>query len=172
MTVPVTSRRHIVLVGLMGVGKTTVGLLLAERTGRPFVDSDFRIEALTGRTVREILSSDGVEEMRRLEAEALFDALADEEPSVIAAAGGIVLAADNRRRLRSSGADVVWLTADPAILAPRTATREHRPWLATDALGTLQEMHAEREHLYREVAGRVIVVDGLTPDEIADRILA
>jgi shikimate kinase len=164
--------RHLVLVGLMGVGKTTVGEVLARRLGRELVDSDLRIEALTGRTVKQILDTDGVAEMRRAEAAALFDGLADDEPRVIAAAAGVVLDPDNRDRLNAADAEVVWLTADPALLAPRTATRAHRPWLDDDAVGTLRRMDDERAPLYREVADRVVAVDGLTPDEIADRVLA
>jgi shikimate kinase len=164
--------RHVVLVGLMGVGKTTIGEVLARRMDRELVDSDKRIERLTGRTVKQILADQGVDALRRHEAAALFDALDDREPRVIAAAGGIVLDADHRRRLADSGADVVWLTGDPAVLALRTETGEHRPWLEEDPVGTLQRMHSEREHLYREVADRVVDVDGATPDEIADRILA
>src|SRR5687768_702051 len=143
-------QRHLVLVGLMGVGKTTVGEVLARRLGRDLVDSDLRIEALTGRTVKQILDADGVEAMRRSEAAALFDALADPEPRVIAAAAGVVLDPDDRRRLAAADAEVVWLTADPAVLAPRTATRAHRPWLDADPVGTLRRMEAEREPLYRE----------------------
>jgi shikimate kinase len=169
---PASAGRHLVLVGLMGVGKTTVGRVLACRLGRELVDSDLRIEAMTGRTVKQILDADGVGEMRRFEAAALFDALRDEQPRVIAAAAGVVLDRDNRDRLNAADADVVWLTADPALLAPRTATRGHRPWLDDDAVGTLRRMHDEREPLYRDVADRVVPVDGLTPDEIADRVLA
>jgi shikimate kinase len=161
-----------VLVGLMGVGKTTVGAVLARRMQRQLVDSDERIERLTGRTVKQILADDGVAALRRHEAEALFDALDDREPRVIAAAGGIVLDPDHRRRLVRAGADVVWLTGDPVILAVHTQSGEHRPWLDHDPVGTLQRMHSERELLYREVADRVVDVDGATPDEIADRILA
>jgi shikimate kinase len=161
----------LVLVGLMGVGKTTVGAVLARRLQRQLVDSDLRIEALTGRTVKQILDADGVAAMRHCEADALFDALADDEPRVIAAAAGVVLDEDNRERLNAADAEVVWLTADPEVLAPRTAARGHRPWLDDDAVGTLRRMQDEREPLYREVADRVVPVDGLTPDEIADRIL-
>jgi shikimate kinase len=164
--------RHLVLIGLMGVGKTTVGAVLAERLGRRLVDSDLRIEALTGRTVKQILAENGVGELRRHEAEALFDALSDAEPRVIAAAGGVVLDPHNRARLVASGADIVWLTADPEILAPRTAARDHRPWLDDDPVGTLTAMEHERRELYREVANRVVEVGRLTPDEVADRILA
>jgi shikimate kinase len=161
-----------VLVGLMGVGKTTVGEVLALRLGRELVDSDLRIEAMTGRTVKQILDIDGVAEMRRAEAAALFDALDDGEPRVIAAAAGVVLDPDNRERLNAADAEVVWLTADPELLAPRTATRGHRPWLDDDPVGTLRRMQHEREPLYREVADRVVAVDGLTPDEIADQVLS
>jgi shikimate kinase len=164
--------RHLVLVGLMGVGKTTVGKVLARRLGRELVDSDLRIEALTGRTVKQILDADGVAEMRRAEATALFDGLADDQPRVIAAAAGVVLDQHNRDRLNASDAEVVWLTADPVLLAPRTATRAHRPWLDDDAVGTLRRMQDERDPLYREVADRIVAVDGLSPAEIADRILA
>jgi shikimate kinase len=155
----------------MGVGKTTVGEVLARRMGRQLVDSDERIERLTGRTVKQILADDGVGELRRHEAEALFDALDDSEPRVIAAAGGVVLDPEHRRGLAEADADVVWLTGDPYVLALRTQTGEHRPWLEHDPVGTLQQMHSEREHLYREVADRVVDVHGSTPDEIADRIL-
>ena len=162
---------HLVLVGLMGVGKTTVGSVLAQRLGRELVDSDLRIEARTGRTVKQILDEDGLEEMRRQEAAALFDALDDEAPRVIAAAAGVVLDPGNRRRLADADADVIWLTADPTLLAPRTATRGHRPWLEDDPVGTLRRMQDEREPLYREVADRTVAVDGLTPEQIVDRIL-
>jgi shikimate kinase len=162
---------HLVLVGLMGVGKTTVGHVLAERLGRQLVDSDQRIEQLTGRTVKQILRDGGVIELRRREADALFDALGDDEPRVIAAAGGVVLDREHRRRLLAADADVVWLTADPDVLAPRTATGDHRPWLDDDPVGTLQRMYDERRALYLEVADRTVDVTGLAPDEVADRVL-
>jgi shikimate kinase len=163
--------RHLVLVGLMGSGKTTVGSIVAERLGRTLVDSDLRIEARTGRTVKQILADDGVDALRRAEADALFDALADGEPRVIAAAGGVVLDDGDRRRLRRADADVVWLSADPVVLAPRTTSRGHRPWLDADPLGTLQVMHAERADLYREVADHVVDVGGRTPDEVATAVI-
>jgi shikimate kinase len=163
--------RHLVLVGLMGVGKTTVGRVLADRLGRELVDSDERIEALTGRTVKQILADGGVIELRRREADALFDALDDTEPRVIAAAGGVVLDRSHRKRLLAADADVVWLTGEPSLLAPRTATRGHRPWLDDDPIGTLQRMYDERRDLYLEVADRTVAVDGLTPEQVAARVL-
>lgn len=163
--------RHLVLVGLMGVGKTTIGAIIAQRLRRRLFDSDLTIEAATGRTVKNILADGGVDELRRHEAQALLDALAQDEPAVIAAAAGVVLDDDHRTALQAADVDVVWLTADPAVLAPRTAGRGHRPWLDDDPVGTLRRMEREREPLYRDVADRVVAVDGLTPDEIADRIL-
>jgi len=163
---------HVVLVGLMGAGKTTVGNVLAARLGRELVDSDTRIESLTGRTVKEILAADGVEALRRHESDALFDALADGTPRVIAAAGGVVLDPAHRGRLAAAGALVVWLDADPRLLASRTLTSEHRPWLDDDPVGTLERMHHERRPLYGEVASVTVTVDGLTPEQIADRIVS
>jgi shikimate kinase len=167
--------RHLVLVGLMGVGKSTVGRVLAHRLGRKLADSDERIEALTGRTVKQILAEEGVGALRRHEATALFDALDDPEPRVIAAAAGVVLDPNQRRRLRrivdAGGAYIVWLSGDPVVLARRTADRGHRPWLDDDPVGTLTRMHAEREHLYRGVADQEVGVDGLSPDEVADRMM-
>lgn len=163
--------RHLVLIGLMGSGKTTVGRVLSVQLGRDLVDSDLRIEALTGSTVKQVLADQGVDELRRHEAAALFDALAEAVPQVIAAAGGVVLDPDHRRALKDAHAFVVWLEANPVALASRTLDRDHRPWLDQDPAGTLQRMHEERRPLYREVADLVVSVDGLTPDEIADRIL-
>jgi len=164
------AHRHVVLIGLMGVGKTTIGGVLAQRLGRRLVDSDLHIEALTGRTVKQILADDGPDELRRHEAAALFDALSEPGPLVIAAAGGVVLASEHRQRLVASDAQVVWLDADPTTLAPRTLSRRHRPWLDDDPAGTLQRMYDDRHRLYREVADVIVTIDGLTPAEIADRI--
>ena len=100
------------LIGMMGSGKTTVGRSLAAALGRPLVDSDAQVEARTGRTVREIFESDGEAAYRVLEREALVDALGEAEPSVVAAAGGVVLDAGNRAVLQEAGT-VVWLRARP-----------------------------------------------------------
>ena len=165
---------HLVLIGLMATGKTSVGALVAAALGRPLLDSDREIETRTGRTVREIWRTDGEPVFRRHEAEVLADALASAEPVVIAAAGGVVLDPDNRARIRDSGADVVWLRARPDTLLRRlrAAEHEHRPLLDDDPEGTLVRMHEDRSPIYAEVSGTVVDVDDLEPQDVADRILA
>jgi shikimate kinase len=156
---------------MMGAGKTTIGRRLARRLGWPFVDSDEQIEARTGRTVREIFEADGEPTFRDLEAEALADALASTTPSVVAAAGGTVLRDDNRDRMRGAGT-VVWLRADPSVLADRVKHGVHRPLLQDDPAAVLQRLDGERRDLYAEVADRVIDTAGRNPDDIVDEIAA
>ncbi|MET0578685.1 MAG: bifunctional shikimate kinase/3-dehydroquinate synthase [Ilumatobacteraceae bacterium] len=164
--------RHIVLVGMMGAGKTTAGRRLAHRLGRRLVDSDELIEARTGRTVREIFEEDGEPAFRVLETAALVNALEEPEPYVIAAAGGVLMRAENRDALRRSGALVIWLRADPAVLAARATRGTHRPLLDGDPEAAMRRLLPDREPLYRNAADGVVDTDGRTPDEVVDAITA
>jgi shikimate kinase len=161
----------IVLVGLMGVGKTSVGRVLASRLDRPLLDSDEMVEARAGRTVREIWESEGEPAFRAVETEVLRDALVAEEPSVIAAAGGVVLNDDNRAALADSDAHVVWLLADVDLVLGRVRNGMHRPLLDGDAEGTLREMYEKREPLYREVADAIVSVEGRSVNDVAQAVL-
>ncbi len=163
--------KHVVLVGMMGAGKSAVGRRVAARLVRPFSDSDTVVEDRMGRTVGEIWRTDGEATFRRLEAEALQSALADPTPSVIAAAGGTVIDAGNRAALDADDAVVIWLRADPAILLDRVRHGDHRPLLAEDPEAVLERLHEERLELYAEVADAVIDVDDLDLDEVAARVL-
>lgn len=163
--------RHVVLVGLMGVGKSTIGRMLADRLHRPLLDTDQLIESATGRTVRQIFADDGEAAFRECETQALLGALASETPAVIAAAGGVVLSAENRAALEASGAKVVWLSATPELLAQRTHRGVHRPLLDADRLGTLQRMANEREAMYREVADVIVSVDHRSVSDVVEAVL-
>ena len=164
--------RHVVLVGLMGVGKTTVGQLVAKTLQRPLVDSDAVIEAATGRTVRDIWLRDGEPVFRALETAALRNALEDEMPTVIAAAGGIVLSFENRTLLNAGAAFVVWLTADPSTLVARAQRGHHRPLLDGDADAALQAMAIERESMYRDVADVTVDAGERSIDDVATAVIA
>lgn len=163
--------QHVVLVGMMGVGKSTVARVLAIRLGREVFDTDAVIERRTGRNVREIFATDGEPAFRALESEVLAEALASETPLVIAAAGGAVLSAENRAVLKRSGARVVWLCADPATLVERVKGSGHRPLLDADPAGTLQQMKVEREPLYREVADAIVLVDHRSVSDVVEAVL-
>jgi shikimate kinase len=163
---------HVVLVGMMGAGKTTVGTALATRLGRRFVDSDELIEARTGRTVREIFETDGEPAYRVLETEAMVEALDDPAPLVIAAAGGVVLRPENREALERSGAFVVWLRADPSVLAGRVQVGDHRPLLDGDPEGAMRRLLPQRQQWYEEVADVAIDTDGVPVEQLVDEVLA
>lgn len=163
--------RHVVLIGMMGAGKTTVGSRLARALERPFIDSDVQVEQRTSRTVREIFESDGEAAYRQIEAEVLAEALFSEEPAVIAAAGGTILDPNNRRRMRECGT-VVFLDADPGDLLGRVGGQDHRPLLRDDPAGVLRHMDEVRRPLYEETADHVIDVSVLGPDQVVKAILA
>lgn len=168
MNAPAAGSRHVVLVGMMGVGKSTVGRALARALGRPFRDSDDEVVARTGRSVAELFA-EGEPAFREVEADVMADLLDDDEPLVIAAAGGSVLARATRRRVRDAGT-VVWLSAPIDTLVDRTATGTHRPALADDPVGTLARLSAERAALYEEVAD--LRVDATAPvGDVVDAIL-
>lgn len=163
--------RHIVLVGMMGAGKSSVGRLVAGRLDRRLLDSDEMIEARTGRTVREIWRDDGEPAFRELEAEVLAAGIAAAPPSIIAAAGGVVLNEANRELLKGADAHVVWLLADVDLLVDRVKNGMHRPLLDDDPEGTLRRMHDERSDLYKDVADAIVSVDNRSVNDVAGAVL-
>jgi shikimate kinase len=164
--------KHVVLVGLMGAGKTTVGGAVAQRLGRPFVDTDDLVEATSGRAVVDIFATGGEAEFRELERNAVADACAAPAPSVIACGGGAVLDPESRRRLRAAGF-VVWLQAPPAVLAERAGRGGSRPLLTGGgAQATLERLASVREAAYESTADVTIDTEGRTVDEVAEAVVA
>ena len=120
---------RLVLVGMMGSGKTTVGRLVASRLGVPFADTDEAIEASTGKSVKELFAVRGEAAFRHEESAALATLLAPDGPGVIAAGGGAVLDQVNRALMRRE-ATVAWLRTTVGTLTDRVGTGEDRPLLA------------------------------------------
>lgn len=166
-----TTGRHVVLVGMMGSGKSTVGNQLARALGRPFVDTDARLEADTGRSVAALISDEGEASFRRREAEVVRSVLADATPAVVATGGGAVIDPDNRAAMTVAGL-VVWLRAHPEELAVRVASGPDRPLLGDDPMVALTRLTEDRDRWYQEVADVVIDTDGHTPDEVVARVAA
>jgi shikimate kinase len=170
---PKNGGRHVVLVGPMGVGKTTVGRRLARELQRPFADADEQLELRAGRTIPAIFREDGEPAFRRLESEVLADLLGRAHPLVVAAGGGVVTQSENRALL-GRGAFVVWLRASAAFLAAR-ADPTHRPLLAGEPgpATALERLIATREALYEEVADATVDVEPFhAGDEKPKRALA
>ena len=148
---------NIYLVGMMGAGKTTIGKLLARRLSRSFVDSDQRIEERTGVKIPVIFEIEGEQGFRRRESQVLEE-LAKEPDLVVATGGGIVLSESNRACLTRSGL-VVYLCLPLGVLWERTRQDKNRPLLqVADPRARIEELHGERDPLYRSVAD--IVVEG------------
>lgn len=140
--------RAIVLVGMMGSGKSSVGRRLAARLGLPFVDADTEIETAAGMTIPEIFAQRGETEFRDGERRVIGRILATRSPLVLATGGGAFMNAETRERIAELGISV-WLKAEPEVLMRRVRKRSNRPLLQTaDPEGTLRRMLGEREPVY------------------------
>jgi shikimate kinase len=163
--------RHLVLVGLMGTGKTTTGRILANRLGWPLRDSDAEIEAMTGRTVKELREELGTDAMHDLEARALLNALAGGGPDVVCGAASVVDRDDCRAALHGDGVVVGWLTVSPEVEAERFTSGAHRPWYGDDPEEFLARQAREREPEFRSLDPVIVSTDTASPEEVADSIL-
>lgn len=162
---------NIILVGMMGAGKTAVGRLLARRLKRPFYDSDEEIERRCGVRIPVIFDIEGEAGFRAREAQVIAELCALEQ-AVLATGGGAVLAEENRRRLAARGT-VVYLHARPADLWQRVRHDRNRPLLAIpEPQKKLQELYAQRDPLYREVADLVLDTGKQSVQALAKELLA
>ena len=140
--------RSIVLVGMMGAGKSSIGRRLATRLNIPFVDADTEIETAAQMTIADIFALHGEDYFRNGEARVIARLL-DGGPQVLATGGGAVMNADTRAAIKTKGVSI-WLTADVDVLMRRINKRRHeRPMLqAEDPAARLRELMAEREPVY------------------------
>lgn len=153
----------VVLVGPMGVGKSTVGQLLAGRLGVGYRDTDDDIVAEQGRAIAEIFVDEGEAAFRAIEKAAVHRALAEHE-GVLALGGGSILDADTRALL--GGQRVVYLSMDVEEAVKRTGLNAARPLLAVNPRKQWRELMEARRSLYEEVATAVVATDGRTPEEV------
>ena len=161
---------RILLVGMMGAGKTTTGMLAAGKLGWRYLDSDAEVQRETGLTVPEIFARDGETAFRAAETDVLRRACESPEPVVVSVAGGALLRPENRVLVRASGR-VVWLRARVETLARRVGDGAGRPLLGGDPAAALRQLEVVRRPLYAEVADDIIDVDDLSPEEVATRIV-
>lgn len=163
-----TPRPLLVMVGLMGVGKTTVGGRVADLLGWDFVDNDVLFEERTGLTASAYAVEHGDEAMHDVEWDLLAEALDRSRPTVLAAPGSVVDAPSVDLR----DAFVVWLRADPDEVADRVRIGDHRPLLGDEPAGVLRRQLAERSKGYRRVADLTVDAAGRSPSQLAERIVA
>ncbi|MFC9133031.1 shikimate kinase [Streptomyces sp. NPDC057099] len=152
----------------MGVGKSTVGQLLAERLGTGYRDTDDDIVAAQGRTIAEIFVEEGEAAFRAIEKQAVREALAGHD-GVLALGGGAVLDQDTRELL--AGQRVAYLSMDVEEAVKRTGLNAARPLLAINPRKQWRELMEARRNLYEAVATAVVATDGRTPEEVTQAAL-
>jgi shikimate kinase len=161
---------RVLLIGMMGSGKTTVGQALGTLLGWPYYDNDVLLRRAVGKDTRRVQKEDGELALRRAESAALTVGLEEGGPLVAAIAGGVILDPLDRQRM-ATGGFVVWLRASIETLAKRVAGTD-RPWLGDDPYAALTALYAGRADLYVSVASLVVDVDVVPADVVAQRIAA
>jgi shikimate kinase len=166
---------NVVLIGYRCTGKTTVGRILAERLGRPLVDTDTLIQQRAGKSIKEIVATGGWPEFRRMEREVIAD-VAARDRQVISAGGGAILDENNSRALRANG-QVVLLTASPETIWERMKadpkTLAERPNLTdSGGIAEVRKVLVDRHAAYHAARHHEAPTDRCSPDEAVARILA
>ena len=166
----VNAAKSIVLIGMMGAGKSSVGRCLQQRTGLARLDTDEMVVAQFGVPIAQIFEKHGEERFRIAETDVLRK-LAPERPAIVVTGGGIVLRAENVDLLKQLGT-VIWVTAEEATLFERAARRNDRPLLQKEnPRAVFSKLFRERESLYAAAADLLVDTSTLTHDEVAETIL-
>lgn len=162
--------KTVVLVGMMGAGKTAVGRTLAARLGVPFLDSDAEIEKAAKMSIAEIFSRDGEVFFRDREAE-VINRLLDGRPGILSTGGGAFLAERNRENISDKGVSL-WLDADLNLLWGRVKNKDTRPLLRTaNPYATLRALFAERVPIYELADLTVKAQPGYSLDQMAGKVV-
>jgi shikimate kinase len=167
--------RNLVLIGYRATGKTTVGVRLARKLGRDFVDLDAALEQEMGRAITDLVAEQGWPEFRRREKE-IVARYGLPQGRVLATGGGVVLDSENVRMLRENGV-VVWLQAGPGLIRERLSRdrvqEDQRPSLTgSGTLDEVEEVLKTREPLYAAAAHVIIDTAGQYADQVAEKVLA
>ena len=158
--------QNIVLIGFMGVGKTTIGKLLAKKLGFRFTDTDARIVKQAGHPIPKIFAEEGEEGFRERETAAL-NSLANLQHTIIATGGGVITREENLPLLKKLGY-VVWLTAEEDDIYHRVTANSERPLMQTDnPRETIRELLAVRDPLYSKACHLRVDTTGFHSEEIA-----
>ncbi|RZS89581.1 shikimate kinase [Motilibacter rhizosphaerae] len=165
------SEARVLLMGMMAVGKSTVGGALAAATGWPYVDNDELVLRANGVTTRQVLDTGGRPAIRQAESRALRQALAEPAPLVAGVAAGVVEIEDDIATLRSADALVVWLHAPIEVLVQRVGTGEDRPWLSPDPEAALRRLAEGRDPIYSSLADLSLDTSATSTGECVQRIL-
>lgn len=162
--------RTVVLVGLMGAGKSAIGRRLAARLNLPFRDADTEIEAAAGCSIAEIFARDGEAVFRAVERKIIARLLIEEPPHILATGGGAFMDPETRATTRAHGVSV-WLRAELDVLIARTARRTHRPLLNQgDPRDVLGRLMALRYPVYAE-ADLTVISDERPPDATVEQVI-
>ncbi|MEX5728881.1 shikimate kinase [Rhodovulum iodosum] len=164
-------KKPVVMVGMMGAGKSAVGAALARRLGVPFLDSDAAIVEAANMSIPEIFARDG-EPFFRLKERQVLARLLSEARGVLSTGGGAYLSAENRRMITEKGV-AVWLDADLDLLWARVRHKDTRPLLRTaDPYATLKALYEARVPLYARADLSVKADAGYSVDDMTDRVIA
>lgn len=163
-------KKTVVLVGMMGAGKTAVGKALATMLHAPFLDSDAEIEKAANMTIPEIFERDG-EPFFRFKERQVISRLLERQKGVLSTGGGAYMAAENRDIISKKGA-AIWLNADLDLLWQRVRHKDTRPLLRVpDPFGALKRLYEERVPIYKLADLSVKSEPGLSIDDMALRVI-
>ena len=164
-----TLPRPLILVGLMGAGKSSIGRRLAQKLGVPFTDADTEIEKAAGRTIPEIFEAFGEAEFRDGERRVIRRLVMDGNTRVLATGGGAFMAEDTRSLIKTHGISL-WLKADFDTLYERVSRRANRPLLKTaDPKATLRSLMQQRDPIYAQ-ADIVVETRRVPIEETVDKV--